>query len=563
MVKEVTGSGLILLLFLIALCPSAQSHPAHAKPVKYPYVVGFERFHSSLDDDGYLAVGGLILLNELNCVSCHAPPKALREMLPGVEGTRLAGVASRLSEVDLELMIRSPRFVKQDTIMPSFFAGRDRNLEDVEALKHFLSSLREEIPDYPQGDIETGRHFYHRIGCAACHAPEVGFRPDGIPKNAEIEMAGLPSVPMNLADLYDLDALTHFLMHPNQHRPSGRMPDFRLSEKEAVDLAAYLKAGPDLVLPENVTEALGATNEFILDEDLVEKGKALFVAKQCHACHSLAERGVARFQSAAASLSDLSVEEGKGCLAERPPGGAVPFYGLDPVQKRAIRAALERLDSFKGWDLSSQIDWRMKRLNCYACHERQGVGGAETAREVYFGFGTEKAIPLGRFGHLPPALDEVGAKLTPIALENILLTPSVGSVRPYLGSRMPTYLADEIRPLLEQFPENDQLPPPADEPSAPLQREGGEKKAGEDLFSAEGKNCQSCHGAGEAASSKYPGIDLSEPERRLLPDYFDHFLREPYSVHPPRIPGLERALEPMSKTDTEALWKWLQSVKRR
>ena len=53
------------LLFLLPL-ELAEAHPAHAKPVNYPFVVGFERFHSGMDDDDYLAEGGFILLNELN-----------------------------------------------------------------------------------------------------------------------------------------------------------------------------------------------------------------------------------------------------------------------------------------------------------------------------------------------------------------------------------------------------------------------------------------------------------------------------------------------------------------
>ena len=49
-------------------------------------------------------------------------------------------------------------------------------------------------------------------------------------------MAGLPSVPMNLADKYDQAALMRFLLDPVAHRPSGRMPNFKLSEAEAADL---------------------------------------------------------------------------------------------------------------------------------------------------------------------------------------------------------------------------------------------------------------------------------------------------------------------------------------
>lgn len=556
MVFYQTGFGLLFGMLILFCGEISNAHPAHAKPVKYPYVVGFERFHSSLDDDDYLAQGGLILLNELNCVACHEPPRALRETLAGVPGTRLDGVGDRLGSLDLELMIRSPRFVKQDTIMPSLFAGPDRDLAEVKALRHFLSTLSEKIPRYPEGDIEAGRHLYHRIGCAACHAPEVGYRPAGIPENAEIEMAGLPSVPMNLADLYDLNALTHFLLHPNEHRPSGRMPDFRLSEREAIDLAAYLKAGPDLELPANVSEALGAAETTEIDPELVTKGKSLFVQKNCHACHTLPDHGLDQATPMARPLRELNTTEDQGCLAQRPPGGAVPFYGLDPVQKRSIRAALERLSSFEGWDAQKQIDWRMKRLNCYACHERGGVGGAETAREVYFGFGTQEAIALGRAGHLPPQLDGVGAKLKPDWLEDALLEPGEVAVRPYLASRMPTFLAKESAPLLRLLQRHDELPD-WDLVEKEAKTRG---PTGEMLFSARGKNCQACHAAGSEEATDYPGMDLANSTERLTADYFDRFLRQRYASHPPRVDGVDRSEAAFSKKETAALWKWLKSV---
>lgn len=370
-------------------------------------------------------------------------------------------------------------------------------------------------------------------------------------------MAGLPSVPMNLADLYDLNALTHFLLFPNQHRPSGRMPDFRLSEKEAVDLAAYLKAGPDLVLPENVSEALGAVERQGIDPVLVEKGKSLFVQKNCHACHDLSSRGIPPASPMATPLARLSTTEDFGCLAERPPGGPVPFYGLDPVQKRSIRAALERLATLGDWDRARQIDWRMKKLNCYACHERDGVGGAETAREVYFGFGSEAAIALGRFGHLPPALDFVGARLTASALADAILDPGGSAVRPYLAARMPGYREREGKPLVELLREHDQVPEfsPAEPGEA-----GKRLRDGGTLFSAEGRNCAACHVAGGEQTPSFPGIDLTATADRIRKDYFDFFLRRKYSPHPPRVEGLERPEEGLSRTETGALWDWLRDL---
>ncbi len=557
--KRVESSGFLILFLLTALFSAGkvQAHPAHAKPVNYPFVIGFERFHSSLDDEDYLAEGGFILLNELNCVACHEPPKHLAKQLEGVEATYLSGVASRLDPVSLELMIRNPRFLKRDTMMPSLFAGPDRDLAEVEALTHYLTSLNEPIPDYPTGDIEAGRRFYHRVGCVACHAPEVGYRPEGIPENAEIELSGLPSVAMNLADLYSLDALTHFLLKPHEHRPSGRMPDFKLSEKEAIDLAAYLRAGPDLVLPENLTNALADSPRIETDEALMKKGKALFQSKQCNACHAVpGEAGNALAKPQAIPLAEINPDVIGGCFSERPPGGAIPFYGLDEVQKRAISAALRRLDSRKEFDLKGEVDWRMKRLNCYACHERGGVGGAEMAREVYFGFATQEALALGRWGNLPPSLDGVGAKLTPDWMERVLFgVNGGGAVRPYMVARMPLYGHEEVKPFQHQFRKLDELPKGA--------RFGGKKgtpEEGKAVFQSAETNCRSCHGAGAIESSGSPGINLALSPERLERDWFEEFLLHPQAVQ--RDTPMPDVFDetPEGRRAIQSLWEYLKEV---
>ncbi|HRQ88705.1 MAG TPA: cytochrome c, partial [Bacteroidia bacterium] len=434
----------------------ARAHPAHAKPVNYPFVIGFERFHSGRDDDDYLAEGGFLLLNELNCVACHAPPEPLAGQFPGVVATSLDGVASRLSSLELEILIRNPRFVKRDTTMPSLFAGPDRDLDEVAALRAWLSTLAEPVPEYPVGDVERGRLLYHRIGCVACHAPEVGYRPAGVPENAEIEMTGLPSAPMNLADLYDLGALTHFLLDPNRHRPSGRMPDFGLTVAQAADLSAYLKAGPDLVLPENLAEAL-VSEAPPVDEALVARGRELFETKQCHACHARpgADDSVLAGPGARA-LSDLDPGSTGGCFSERPVGGRVPFYGLDEVQRRAISAALRRLGQRGKLTPVQEIDWRMKQFNCYACHERDGIGGPETSREVYFGFADGQAIAMGRDGHLPPALDGAGVRLSAERLREILFGPPRSAPsRPHLVVPMPGFPRSLVEPFERLLPEVD------------------------------------------------------------------------------------------------------------
>lgn len=563
MVKDQIGLRRAMMGLLVLLTVDlAEAHPAHAKPVNYPFVVGFERFHSGMDDDDYLAEGGFILLNELNCVACHAPPAALADQLEGTTATHLGGVGTRLDPINLEMMIRNPRFLKRDSIMPSLFAGPDRDLEEVKAIKQYLASLSETIPTYPIGDIEVGRSLYHRIGCVACHAPELGYRPPGLPENAAIELTGLPSVPMNLADIYDLNSLTHFLLHPNDHRPSGRMPEFPLTQREAVDLAAYLKAGPDLLLPANLTKALSAEDDLPRDESIFEKGKELFLSKNCSACHTLPGQGEGRTRHLAPSLLSLKTEGRPGCFSDRPLGGLVPFYGLDEVQKRAITAALVRLAERKHPDLAAETDWRMKILNCYACHERGGVGGAETSREVYFGFAEEKAQLLGRWGNLPPALDHVGAKLTSEWMARTLYgSDGGGAVRSYSEGRMPIYRRETVTPLATAFAQLDQLEPSTGTALEEVFHQGSEE-TGNVFFGVGGANCVQCHSAGLTKSSDLPGINLATSPLRLQKHYFEQFVRDPKSLQPDS-PMTSPFAEGEKSDLIEALWQWLKSLSTR
>ncbi|NNE92501.1 MAG: c-type cytochrome [Verrucomicrobiales bacterium] len=515
---------------------TVRAHPAHAEPVNYPFVVGFERFYNSpLDGEEYLAQGGILLLNELNCVACHAPPEDLKSRLTGRPGTNLAGTGSRLSAVDLEMMIRNPRFVKRDTIMPSLFAGPDRDLAEVEALKHFLVSLKSETEwKGPEGDAEAGRKLYHRIGCVACHAPEKDYRPEDLPESIELELTGLPSIPMNLADKYDEAALAEFLLDPLTHRPSGRMPEFKLTDREAADLAAYLKSGPQPELPPELVQALDAQREFVIDPEKVVEGKRVFVKKQCHVCHESTGQGLDARPVAYKPLSELKLagegEERTGCLSERPVGGPVPAFFLDEVQKKAIEGAIRRIQGgeIKPHSTEETIDWELTTMNCYSCHEREGKGGPETAREPYFAVNDPAAYQLGRWGNIPPALDRVGRKFTEKSLPKAL-AGRAPELRTHLAARMPVFEKDDLLKLLENFRAVDQ----SKEKHADGMKNGSAERGGE-FFTSLG--CASCHaekGAGAEAEAGVVRIPLTaERISALQPAYFRELLLNPEEILP-------------------------------
>ena len=516
------------------------AHPAHAEPVNYPYVVGFERFHTSLDQPRHFARGGLILLNELNCVACHKPPKELQKRLPGRPGSNLAGVGSRFTSLDLEMMIRNPRFIKSDTAMPSLFAGPDRDLDEILALKHFLSTLTKPLPEYPAGDVERGRILYHKIGCVACHAPEKDYRPPWVPGNIELTLAGLPSVPMNLADRYPKEAVTDLILDPAAYRPSGRMPRFPLTVQEAADLGAYLNSAPKPELPEILKKALAAAEPFEPDAELTAKGRELFGKKNCVACHA----GVTEHSPALARpLGELSFSTPAGCLSERPPGHGVPAYGLDKVQKKAIVLALETLASRAAESPEDKIDWVFATRNCYACHERNGKGGPESARQVFFTVNDRDALGNGLAAVVPPALDRAGAKLTsPWWNEVLFHQGGSGTVRPFMSTRMPIYRKSELDSVVESI-QNHVEKPPLDFP------EPGDPARGHRIVDINHKNCVACHGVGELPPPGDRSISLNETTRRLREEYFHEWLEAPPADHPR-----------LSKTEAADVWAYLERI---
>ena len=434
--------------------------------------------------------------------------------------------------------------------MPGLFSGADRDLDEVTALTHFLASKTYTIPKYPTGDVDKGREIYHRIGCVACHAPEVGFRPDHLPESTVVELAGLPSVPMNLADLYSRETLTHFLLNPHQHRPSGRMPEFGLTLAEASDIASYLKAGPERELPQNLTEALEADVAFEIDPAKSALGKELFVSKQCTACHEI--QGVKKSIRKATPLAKLSTEGNPGCLSERPVGGLVPYYGLDTVQKRAISNAIARIGEKPEWNPLTKLDWRLMSLNCYACHERAGKGGPEFAREIYFSGIGENIHDLGRWGNMPPTLESVGAKLTDQWLKKVLLSRGRDKeVRPYMLTRMPLFREEDVKPLIKQFRGLDSLPP--------LKKSGKPGSAPDETLV---KDCQQCHPLGEKDSENLPGINLALAPERLRDGWFAALLKNPQSFHPgtPMPVAFPDSEEP--DTDILAVLDYLKSISK-
>jgi cytochrome c2 len=454
-------------------------------------------------------------------------------------------VGSRLHAEKIAAFIRSPQQRKGGTLMPGMFADGAAAGPQVGALAAYLASLQEDTPATPGGDTERGKQLYHSVGCVACHAPETGFRPAGAAEGQEIPQPKHASVPLALATDYDAESLAHFLLDPRHYRPGGRMPSMRLSAQEAADLAAYLHPA---------SSEKKRSERTAIDPGTVAKGRELFAQQRCSACHSLAADTPPRM---ARPLPQLSTDD--GCLAPAQMPG-IPSFNLSEVQRRALRLAMVAVRSGPpaAQTVAEKIDHHFSRSNCYACHARNGKGGPEPARAVYFTTNDPGAESLGEFAHLPPALDKVGRKLTREWLARILWGEG-GSVRPYMNTRMPDFGQAQTEALIPWLEEADALAhPPAIDVSGLL---GHQRAApGRQLLGTTGLGCVSCHGLKDRKSPGPPVIRLTHTVARLRPEYFKELLLDPPGTQPGTLMPPLFAGRKAADKEIESIWTYLKEV---
>jgi mono/diheme cytochrome c family protein len=546
-----------LLAITLGFVARSEAHPLQAEPINHAYVFNFDQFNLPEDPDEHVIEGGYLLLAELNCTACHAAPKAWQERLAPKAGPNLAGVGSRLDADQLWLFIRSPQYRKKGTQMPGMFAGEEGDAAKVEALVEYLSSLKLDAPKMPEGNGAHGKELYHKVGCVACHEPGSDFRPTKVPAEMEVEKPGNASVPIAFADVYDVNSLAHFLKNPLHYRPSGRMPDMRLTDQEAADIAAYLHVGRQ---PEKATERAALK----IPPQGIEMGKALFAEMKCTNCHvgvePTGESGVVKSAKASTPAPAFAaLKTDLGCLSSTQKTG-IPRYDLNDLQKRAIKLAIAAIQKGGAQQLTAaqKIDWQMSRLNCYACHDRDGKGGPEDPRAQYFTSNDAAAESLGELAHMPPNLDNTGRKLTRAWLEKILFGED-GSVRPYMNTRMPNFGKEQTDLLLDLLPEADKRETPVKIDVSGLEKHH-RAELGRKLLGTTGLACVGCHGLKDRKSLGPPVARLTNTVARLQPEYFKELLLNPQATQPgTMMPPMFMGRKTADK-DVESIWTYLKEI---
>jgi mono/diheme cytochrome c family protein len=219
-----------LAVFVLALSILVEHQvlTANENSENHPIVPGFERFAQV--EEIADAERGMLLLNELNCTSCHQSDLAWS--ISPKQAPILTDVGDRILPEYFESYLLNPHSQKPGTTMPDVLSGKPENEKKqiAESLAHYLASTGKSVKQSSNAAlVAKGDKLFHSIGCVACHNPQ----------NEDAAIA--TSAPLvNLETKYTLPGLTEFLQNPLHVRPSGRMPQFNLAGDEAQAIASYL-----------------------------------------------------------------------------------------------------------------------------------------------------------------------------------------------------------------------------------------------------------------------------------------------------------------------------------
>ena len=482
-----------------------------------------EHYSSSNDPKLKLSpeLAGNILLGEMNCISCH---ESTNLNISTKQAPILDGIASRIKQDFILAYLNDPHSVKPGTSMPDILHNIPKNekASTVLALTTYLTKgsklIAEKKPNIKS--ITNGKELFHSIGCVACHSP----------RDKEGNEISKDSPPLgDLSKKYYRDGLTEFLFQPHKVRPSGRMPDMKLSKEEAKDIASYLT--------QNSTNVDSAP----FDPKLLAVGKKLFNELNCSSCHQLADHEPTK----ATKLANLKGFDCKG-----------PKYSFSDKQRNNIKAAL---NSKKELSKSEIIHQTLTTFNCYSCHERDSIGGPGDKSQFF----TSTEGELAAAGRFPPPLTNIGAKLQRSWMNKVLFQGE--SLRHYMTTRMPQFGEHNIGHLVALFDSVDIVPKSGMKLVIDREEKKTHREAGWKLVGSEGNNCIACHNYNTHPSLGLKALDIVSTAKRLKPDWFYHYMINPAAYRPGVImpsfwPGGQSTHKNILKGDTteqlRAMWHY-------
>ncbi|QDT89516.1 ThuA domain-containing protein [Gimesia algae] len=526
---------------------------------------------------------GRELLAQFQCLACHTLPgedlsfslarlqadKLLSEgtAMPELSQSApdLKNIGTRVTKRWLFHWLLNPHNLRAHSNMPSLLGDPAEKLtiqKAADLTAWFVSQAQKPVIDYPETQYDTaetdpekllsaGAKSYEVLGCINCHHFSVSEEPD------EYQRHSLALIKRK----FTISQLVRFLKSPHEHYLWSRMPDFKLSNREAAGLAAYLIENSKGKIPKAMIPPAGSAN----------RGKTLFDILRCVQCHSSPHEpplGATEFQAVPISVQSLTV----GCLAEtdqRP--ASAPTFSFGPEQRSAIQAVLKtESDSlFRRSDTETAARW-FHQLNCSACHTRDSASSPRALIVVEEGESGLPPEPL-------PSLTWAGEKLKPHWSQNFIGGQLPWRPRPWLKSRMPAFPAHAALLARGMAAEHGMRnhTSPKNSSSEHTQPEI-QIQLGNQLTAKSALDCRQCHGVGDSLPTGdektkiAPGINFVHIRERLNDDYYRRFILDPprfdISSKMPRLSAdgkttkITHILDGDAPLQFQAIWRYIQSL---
>jgi cytochrome c551/c552 len=436
-------------------------------------------------------------------------------------GPNLKDVRLKLHKEWIPIWLKDPQAFRPHTKMPTFWRfGVDKDgQEQINAISAYLwqQSFEGKLPEQPRGDSAHGKELFETRGCLACHAIGDAESPTGGTFAANLQRVGekanfdyivrwihnprerwAPYCPKEKRDLTAEDYSKNnkpFVFDTELHSRCPNdgtelqvqnmtvMPNFRLADTDARDIATYLFS---LSSPPSYPDA-----SFMDDPQLKDKGQALIKQYGCAGCHEikgfeeeqrigkeLTVEGATPIERLDFALLTKSAEEGHDPLklhesAESKPGQheekswynhkgffehklaepsiydqgkekdpkdrlRMPKPFLTPEWRTALTTFLMGSVGIEGSNVPRSLFydpqdqrrqdiqagwWIIKKYNCMGCHQIQ-PGQRSVLMDVPY-YQTPEGKDL-----LPPRLTSEGARVDPNWLLRFLHDPSLGEQKP-------------------------------------------------------------------------------------------------------------------------------------
>lgn len=496
------------------------------------------------------------LFHSIGCVACHDPQNEATRLATSVP---LGDLAAKYTIPGLTQFLRNPLSIRPSGRMPHL------GLSDNEArdIAHYLlkdidvqANIRvavyhgswDNLPDFDQLEPVS-------TGTVPVISPAVAERKDdfGLVFTGywEVNRAGKYNFKISSDDgsrlLINGDVvIDNDGVHANQTKAGSRelkpgIHEVRIEyfEKGGEEVLNCEVNGPELPnqafngLLRATREPPADRKQFVLEPAKAEQGSQYFVSVGCANCHPLKTEDTT-YAAVELSKTAMSQLTGEGCITG---AGTVPIFGFDTTQQAALVAAL-KAEAEPEFDAAARIHHRFATLNCYACHERNALGGVVDLRgdsdEVY---GREKWFTsdqpeMGDEGRLPPWLTGVGAKLNPTWLAAVL--DNNAKERPYMATRMPRFGTANLGTLVDDLIKEDQLSDPVKvefDQSPRKIKSIGRAFAGTNE-KENGLSCIKCHTFGDYQATGIQAISLTSMSKRLNRDWFLKYMLKPSRFRP-------------------------------